>query len=142
MGVGGEVVLPLVGDPRHPPGSGTVGAAAPEVGERGRARVADVAGAVDYVDQALAHPGDSGGRKAQRAVELIVEDEEERHGIGTQIQTPSGGIGKAIGGESGHVPRGVPVHGPLTTHQPPPADPVKVAAARALHVRADPKREG
>ncbi|MEV4451765.1 MULTISPECIES: hypothetical protein [Streptomyces] len=97
---------------------------------------------MDYVDQALAHPGDSVGHKAQRAVELIVEDEEERHDIGTQIQPPPGGVGKTMGGEPRHVPRGVPAHGPLTTNQPLPADPVKVAAAGALHVCADPKREG
>ena len=40
-----------------------------------------------------------------------IEEEEERHGIGTQLEVGAGGVRKTVGGELGHVPHRVPGQG-------------------------------
>ncbi|MFF2041147.1 hypothetical protein ACFVVX_12005 [Kitasatospora sp. NPDC058170] len=97
---------------------------------------------MDDVDEVLAQAGDVVGGEARRAVELVVEDEEERHGVGAQVQFGALCVGEAVGGQEGDVPGAVPVKGLAAGHQFLLPDPVEVAVAGAVEIRARAQREG
>jgi hypothetical protein len=97
---------------------------------------------VDDADEPSAHGSDVVGTASQGSVELVVEQEEERHRIGAQIQFSAGRVRKAVGGELGYIPHRVPGQRLRAGAQPVLAHPGQVPPPALGQAGADAECEG